>query len=177
METRPSAARIKENLFNILENFENNFFANKIILDLFAGSGALGLEALSRGAAKTLFIENNNLAINTIKANIDLLNLQNKADILKIDAKNLKNFSNWITKNNIPKFDVIFADPPYNNNLGQIAFEQLLNYNLVNVKTIFVLEESKQAHIVFSAPLELIKTRIYGNTSLYFCMLEKNYNG
>lgn len=66
--------------------------------------------------------------------------------------------------------------PPYNKNLGQIAFEEILKYNLIKVESVFILEESKKANILFSSPLKVIKERTYGNTSLYFCMLENKYN-
>jgi len=113
--TRPTADRAKENLFNIL----GARVKDASVLDIFCGSGAIGIEALSRGAEKAVFVDNEPLAIRAVKTNLAKTKLQN-AQILEIAAEQaIKRFS---SENQ--KFDIIFLDPPYNSpQLSQIISE------------------------------------------------------
>ena len=105
--TRPTMDRVKESLFGMIQNYING----SIVLDLFAGSGALGLEAISNGAKKCYFIDNNIEAIKTIKNNS--INVQEDLEIINTDYKKF-------LKNTNEKFDIIFLDPPYEaNNLNK----------------------------------------------------------
>ena len=165
---------MRENLFNILSSFENDFFYEKNILDLFAGSGALGFEAISRGVRSALFVESADLALKSIKKNVAELGEQTRTHILKADATKGELIANYMQQIKLDKFDIIFADPPYNKNLGEIAFQQVLHYNLAKQKSIFILEESRKANISFSSHLNIIKKREYAHTSLYICILETN---
>lgn len=174
LETRPSSSRVRENLFNILTSLDNNFFHDKNILDLFAGSGALGFEAISRGACSALFVEIADLALKAIKKNNVGLAGQKLTHILRADAIKGELISNYVQQNKLDKFDIIFADPPYNKNLGEFAFQQVLHYNLAKQNSIFILEESRKADISFPAQFNVIKKCDYGHTSLYICILETN---
>ena len=129
---RPTTDRIKETLFNIISDqlYDTSF------LDLFSGSGAIGIEALSRGAKKAVFVENNNEAIRCIENNLIHTKLQSQAELLKIDvftALELLNNSN-------NKFDIIFMDPPYNKGLEIKALEILNKSNLIHEDTLIIVE-------------------------------------
>ena len=100
--TRPTSDRIKEAIFSVIQ-FEIN---GKKFLDLFSGSGQMGIEAISRGAASSTFVESSKEAFNIIKSNLKLTNLQDKAKMFNMD-------SFLFLKNNTDKFDIVYLDPPY----------------------------------------------------------------
>ena len=121
--TRPTLDRVKESLFNIIMPY----IENSNILDLFAGSGALGLESLSRGAGKVTFCDNSSKAINVIKNNINKTKLEKKTQVLH------KDFSKAIIdlKNQKNKFDIIFLDPPYKTDYIIKAIEMIIEEDLL----------------------------------------------
>lgn len=145
--TRPTMDRVKESLFGIIQNN----IKNSICLDLFAGSGSLGIEALSNGAKNCYFIDNNKIVIDTLNKNT--LNIEGSI-IIKDDYLNaLNNLKNI-------KFDIIFLDPPYKLNLIQSSLNKIKEYNLLNENGIIVCEyESEQ----FNIDYEIIKEKKYGN--------------
>ncbi len=149
---RPTKDRVKESLFSILGTMEN-----KIVIDLFAGTGNLGFEALSRGAKKCIFIEKDRKQSEMIKSNADLLGISDKCIIHSFDA------ITFLKKNEI-NCDIIFADPPYQFLRTEQLFE-LFN-KISNLEIIY--ESSKR----FKFPefiLEKIKSeKIYGDTKLTF---------
>lgn len=101
-EIRPTTDRVKEAVFNILQfNIEGQNF-----LDLFAGSGQMGIEALSRGAKKVVFIDSRRESINVVNKNLELVKLKNMANVFNIDA------GSYLLKTN-EVFDIVFLDPPY----------------------------------------------------------------
>ncbi|MCK5388692.1 MAG: 16S rRNA (guanine(966)-N(2))-methyltransferase RsmD [Candidatus Izimaplasma sp.] len=100
--TREIKDRVKESIFNSI----GPYFSNEIVLDLFAGSGALGIEALSRGANKATFVDNNYKAIKTIKHNVTSLRLEDESEVVN------SSYLDYIYKTT-SKFDIIFLDPPY----------------------------------------------------------------
>ncbi len=109
---RPTSDRVRESLFSMLTHL--NVINGAHVLDLFAGTGALGLEALSRGAQEALFVENGRAAQKLISENIKKLRLADSARLLRADATIL---SDWIAA----PFDLVFLDPPYGKGLGQTA--------------------------------------------------------
>ncbi len=141
--TRPTMDRVKESMFGMIQNY----LKNAVVLDLFAGSGALGIEALSNGSSYCHFIDNNNVAIETIKKNT--FNIENKT-IIKSDGKE------YLNKTDL-KFDVIILDPPYNIGLTNIL-KLIIKNNLLTDKGIIVCETEKE----FEAELEVIKEKSYG---------------
>jgi len=118
--TRPTTDKIKENVFNIM----GQFFDGGRVLDLFAGSGNLGIEALSRGMDHAIFVDRNVHAIKVIKENISTLKLQQQAEVYRNDA--FKALHVLAKKNS--KFDLIFLDPPY----GQVSITELLERTVAN---------------------------------------------
>ncbi len=149
--TRPTMDRVKESLFGMIQNN----IKESICLDLFAGSGSLGLEALSNGCKKCYFIDNNKQVINILNKNIKSLNDENSI-ILNMDYIDaLKYFK----ENNIT-FDIIFLDPPYKLNLINNCLELIRDYNLLNDDGIIVCEyETEKINDIFT----LVKERKYGD--------------
>ena len=132
MNTRPTLDRVKEPLFNIL-NFD---LENAVVLDLFAGSGALGLEAISRGAKKAIFCEKNRNAIEIIEKNIEKTRFTNKSLLIKNDFE--KGLT-YINNQNI-KVDIVFIDPPYKTDLAKKSVEKILDIDILNDNFIMVIE-------------------------------------
>lgn len=133
--TRPTLDRVKEALFNKI-NFQ---LENAVILDLFAGSGALGLEALSRGAKYAYLGENSYEAANIIKQNIQKTKMQDKTSLIVKDYNKVLNDLKNI------KFDIIFLDPPYNTNYDIEAIIFILENNLLQDNGLIILEtDSKE---------------------------------
>ena len=129
-KTRPTTDRVREALMSALSLYLEDAY----VLDLFAGSGALGLESLSRGAAHVVFCDNSPLAVNTIKKNLAFLKETNARVILSHYEKTLK-----ILKDEGKKFDIVYVDPPYKNH---DAYEKvrnlLLEYDLLNTGAVLV---------------------------------------
>ncbi len=131
METRPTTDRIKETLFNILqpELLDCRF------LDLFSGSGAIGIEALSRGAAQAVFVEKNPKACTCIKENLAFTKLADGGKLLNMDVlQALRSLEGKGT------FDCIFMDPPYNHELEKMVLEYLQTSTVLDENTIIIVE-------------------------------------
>jgi len=160
---RPSSALLKESLFNVLQSK----ILNANFLDLYAGSGAIGIEAVSRGADKIVFVENNPKNINIIKKNIETID--SKINYTLINSKVEQAFSNL--KNIL--FDIIFLDPPYNLiniNYVQELFTLIKNNNILNKEGLIVLEFSEKMNLdhIKVQGIKLIKEKKYGKSRLGF---------
>ncbi len=131
LATRPTTDRIKETLFNMLQND----ISGAVMIDLFAGSGAIGIEALSRGASKVYFADNNRQCIECIKSNLTFTKLLDKAQILETDAVTAVNRINVTTP-----VDIIFMDPPYNNLLEKQVLDVLKNSDIIDKYTTIIVE-------------------------------------
>jgi 16S rRNA (guanine966-N2)-methyltransferase len=165
--TRPTSDRVREAVFNILEHGLGTFtFDNARVLDLFAGSGAMGFEALSRGARFCQFVEDSSAARGTIRRNADALGLIGRCKIWRRDAARLGPCAPQ------PGFDLVFADPPYDRGLGAKALASLVEGGWLNPGTIVVLEESERADVPGVARLVPVDTRHYGETVIRFYRFE-----
>ena len=155
--TRPTMDRVKESLFAMIQNK----IKNSIVLDLFAGSGSIGIEALSNGAKECYFIDNNIELINIIKKNTN--GIKDEVKIINGDYRNALE----LLRDSSIKFDIIFLDPPYKLNLINDSINRILKYNLLNENGIIVCEYEKEK--VFNDNLNLIKEKSYGskNISIY----------
>ncbi len=154
---RPTSDRVKESVFNILTHkFQVNFYGINV-LDLFAGTGALGLEALSRGAKSATFVEKDNYACRIILENIERLGVKSKISIKKKNCLN-------IGKNVSDPFDLVFIDPPYGQNLGEKALEGMFNEKWFRPKSLIVWEEN--ANISELKNLNILDIRKYGETNI-----------
>ncbi len=162
---RPTSDFVREAIFNILgENI-----TNKVFLELFAGTGAVSVEALSRGAKKVVLVEKNRKNLNLIKRNFELLNIQKSAyRIINRDCFDFLN--NFDERENI---DIIFADPPYNKGFIQRLLNSLKNFNRLTDDNLIILECFKNEPFDFHNIFELLKEKKYGETKLIF--LKKNY--
>ncbi len=149
---RPTTDRVRESLFSVLTHY--GVIDNARVLDLFAGTGALGLEALSRGADTVLFVENGRKAQALIAENIRLTRAT-EARLLRQDATRLKT-------NAEPPFDLIFLDPPYGKGLGDKALNAALAGGWIADDALIVWEES--GAIPPPAEFTLLDTRKYGDT-------------
>ena len=161
--TRPTLDRVKEALFNILQ-FK---IRDTIILDLFSGSGALAIEALSRGAKHAIVCDNSKEAIKIINKNLQETRLMDKAQIICTDyMETLKK----ITNQNI-KFDIIFLDPPYKTNYLENSINTIIKNELLNQDGIIVLEtddENKIENIKKIENIEIYDKRKYGIVNIVF---------
>lgn len=156
--TRPTMDRVKESLFATIQDY----LKGSIVLDLFAGSGQLGIEAISGGAKHCYFIDNNQEAINTIKNNIQNLNIKDKSTIILSDwKKSLNTFSNQ----NI-KFDIIFIDPPYDYDVYEKILEKVITLDVLNDNGLIILEHSNLNFKDKYSHLTLYKEKKYGNKSV-----------
>ncbi|MGO1581331.1 MAG: 16S rRNA (guanine(966)-N(2))-methyltransferase RsmD [Peptoniphilaceae bacterium] len=157
LETRPTEDRVKENVFNLIGP---NFYGSKVI-DLFSGSGAIGIEFISRGSELVYFIENNKQAIEIINKNIAKAKVEKNAKILKDDAvKVIKNFNNEV-------FDFIYIDPPYKNSEIYIdSIKEILKANLLNDESLVIIEEDYSLKQDYSQYLNLVKEKKYGTSSI-----------
>ncbi|MCP4746997.1 MAG: 16S rRNA (guanine(966)-N(2))-methyltransferase RsmD [Desulfobacteraceae bacterium] len=161
MNTRPTSDRVRESLFNIL----NEKPKGAKVLDLFAGTGALGLEALSRGASDAVFIDYNHQAISVLRQNIHLLGLKDRAKILQWDiSKNLKCLKAYPFY-----FNLVFLDPPYGQALCKPALIHIQRQGSLAHGAVVVIEhEASEVIDYLSEDFFLKDTRIYGRTALSF---------
>ena len=161
--TRPTLDRVKEALFNILQ-FE---IRDSIVLDLFSGSGALAIEALSRGAKRAIVCDNSKEAIKIINKNLQETKLLDKAQIICSDYMEALN---KIANQNI-KFDIIFLDPPYKTNYLENAINTIVKNELLKQDGIIVLEtddENKIENIKKIENIEIYDKRKYGIVNIVF---------
>ena len=137
-DTRPTLDRVKESLFNIL----NKKIVDAYVLDLFSGSGAIGLECASRGAKKVVLCDNSKQAINIIKKNVDKTKLNNSIELIKGESISLlDNFEK-------ERFDIIFIDPPYNSKLASEAVKKIFEKNLLSSEGIIIVETDELERII-----------------------------
>ena len=158
--TRPTLDRVKEAIFSKI-HFE---VADAIVLDLFAGTGALGLEAISRGAKKCFFVDNNKNAQNLIKKNIMLLGEQENCEVLFLQFNAaLERFK----KENV-NFNVVLLDPPFKKGLGKQAIEKLLEFNLLADNALIMFECAKEEETLIFKGLEEPEIKEYGTVKVLY---------
>lgn len=161
--TRPTGDRARESLFNILEHAPwSSGIAGRRVLDLFAGSGALGLEALSRGASFALFVETDAPARGAIRDNIEALGLFGSTRIHRRDATDLGIKPAGLGK----PFDLVFLDPPYHRGLGERAVAHLLEDEWITPTATIVFECASDESPVLD--YEVADERTYGAAKVLF---------
>ena len=157
--TRPTSERVREAVFNILAHGIPGFSTEGIrVLDLFAGTGALGLEALSRGARHALFVDDGAEARGLIRANADALGLIGQCKIWRRDVAHLGACAP------VQPFGLVFIDPPYGKGLGEKALASLVSGGWLEAGAVVVLEEAAKAEVAAPAGLSEIDRRTYGDT-------------
>lgn len=158
-EGRPTSDRVKEALFNIL----GPLVLNASFLDLFAGTGNVGIEALSRGASRAVFVENNRQAVKAIQENLQKAGFYGQAEVLAVDVlaavKQLKE----------QNFEIIFLDPPYSQGLEVLVLQALVNCGLVKKGNLVVVESNKRQELPSQVGyLKLSRRHKIGDTVLAF---------
>lgn len=168
LNTRPTLDRVKEPLFSII-NFK---LEDAVVLDLFSGSGALGLESVSRGAEKAYLCDNSKDAIHIIKQNVEKTKVIDKVEInFKNYEKALEDFA---TRN--IKFDIVFLDPPYKTDFAEKATDIIIKRNLLNEDGIIIIETDTKEKVVQNIKnidVNIYDERKYGRVSLLFLGAEE----
>lgn len=156
-QTRPTLQRVKESLFSMIDEK----IANSVVLDLFAGSGALGIEAISRGASEVVFVDNNPEVKKVLEKNLERINEPHTIKIGEFSGV-LKEF-----KTGARKFDLVFLDPPYKSNFGAEAMSVLAENHLLNKNAMIVLEQEGKKVLQNVVKGYIIqKVRDYNSSSL-----------
>ena len=167
LDTRPTLDRVKESLFNILQND----ISESIVLDLFSGSGSIGLEFISRGANKAYLCDSSKNAVKIIKQNVEKTHLQGQVEILNMDFKrallNLKDI----------KFDLIYLDPPYKTTFITEALEIILDIDCIKEDSMIIFETDEKERIENEIKklksIQIIDERKYGRANLIFLKVIK----
>jgi 16S rRNA (guanine966-N2)-methyltransferase len=164
--TRPTSDRVREALFNVLEHGAPEIdFEGLRVLDLFAGSGALGLEALSRGARYCLFIDDDASARAAIRRNVEALGLTGATKIWRRDVTRLG------PAGTVAPFDLMFCDPPYGKGLGEQALAAAVEGGWLKDAAVAVLEERADAQPAWPFHFAEIDRRRYGDTEIAIAKL------
>jgi 16S rRNA (guanine966-N2)-methyltransferase len=160
MGLRPTSDRVKESIFDILQKS----LPGKVVLDLFAGTGAMGIEALSRGAKRAVFVEGSRRSLRVLYKNLDACRLQEQAEVLAREVQaGIKILS---VRGEI--FDLIFLDPPYGKGLAREALQALSGRSILTSEALIVAEHSPAEDLDDIASLERIDQRRYGSTLVSF---------
>ena len=160
-DIRPTSDRVREAIFNVL----GESIADSTVLDLFCGTGALGIEALSRGAKSVVFVDSSSRAVDIVKSNLEMIDCLSKTKIIKSDA--VRYLRRKATEQE--QFDIIFCDPPYRDDVYGSVLDIISTNSVLSPHGVLVLEfaVSKEMGIVPEG-IELIKTKIYGDTKVSF---------
>ena len=166
MNTRPTQDRTKETMFNVI----NNCVPGCYFLDLFSGSGGIGIEAASRGASKVIMCEKSKEAANIINKNLEKTKLINQVKLYNMDFKDM-------IKNKLEeKLDIIYLDPPYKTNYAYEASKLILEKNLLKKDSILIIETDEEQNVenLFqNLSLEEFDKRKYGRAYLIFYKIKE----
>ena len=158
--TRPTLDRVRESVFNIIQELVRE----SVFLDLFSGSGAIALEAASRGAKKVVLCDKSKQATTIINKNIEKTHLSNKIDVYNMDFREcLKKCTNEV-------FDIIYIDPPYETNLVTEAIKEIINMGLLNKNSKIIVEtdDEKVLENLSNLKIEIVDKRKYGRVIIAF---------
>lgn len=166
--TRPTLDRVKESLFNIIQNE----IEDSIVLDLFSGSGAIGLEFASRGARKVFLNDGSKEAFEIIKHNIEKTHLSSKVEAYNLD------FINMIEKTKNQKFNIIYLDPPYKSNFIIQAINEILKFKMISNDSLIIIETDEDKRIIENLNkidnIKIIDKRKYGRAYIFFLKENKH---
>ena len=164
--TRPTLDRVKESLFNIIQNE----IQESCFLDLFSGSGAIGLEFLSRGAKRAVLCDSSKDAIKIIKQNVQKTHFEEKVEVYNME------FTKLVERLQNQKFDIIYIDPPYATDFIKISLEKIIEYELVNENTKIIVETDDETRIlnqIEKMDVEITDKRKYGRATIIFLKYRK----
>ncbi len=163
LATRPTTDRVREALFSALSSVEG-----ARVLDLYAGTGALGIEALSRGAASAVFVESARPAVAALRENLTSLGLQNKARVI---TDPVARAVARLTSEGAARFDLVFADPPYDDVDDALEALEILVPVLDPAARVILEHSSRRPPAAVPAALTFVRTRTYGDSALAFLAL------
>lgn len=164
--TRPTLDRVKESLFNIIQNE----IPNSVFLDLFSGSGAIGLEAASRGAKKVILCDKSKDAVKVINKNIEKTHLSRKVELYNLDYESLLE-----TKIN-EKLNIVYIDPPYDSDFAIKSIKVVLERKLIDENSVIIVEtddEEKILENLKTVKIDITDKRKYGRAVLIFLKIRK----
>jgi len=161
-DIRPTADRLRESVFNILTHAYEDPIQDARVLDLFAGTGALGIEAVSRGAKFALFVDNGAEARALLRNNVEALGLGGVTKVFRRDATNLG------PAHPVEPFSLVFLDPPYGKGLGEKALTSLREGGWLAPGALLIVEEAKAAGFVTPEGFEELERRAYDDTEFVF---------
>jgi len=159
--TRPTLDRVKESIFNIIQNE----IEGAKVLDLFAGSGAIGLEFLSRGAEKAVLCDNSKEAINIIRKNIEKTHMEKHVQLINAD------FENCLEKIKNEQFDIIYLDPPYATNCIYRAIQKIIELDIAKKESLIIIETDDEQRIeneIKDTETKIVDKRKYGRATIIF---------
>ena len=160
---RPTSDRLKESLFSIITSSKYKInIDNCNVLDICSGTGALGIEAFSRGAISVFFIDKDHRSINLIYKNISKLNIDNK---FKNQITIIKDEATKALKNIKEIFQIVLMDPPYNTNITEKCLFKLKELNLINQDSYIFVESSKVEEFNYDG-YQILDIKLYGNSKL-----------
>ena len=165
---RPTSDRIRESIFNILNSYLEHGFNDKVVVDLFSGTGALGIEALSRGAHSVILVDNQPEAIKLIKKNVQMFSEEKNTFVLKRDATRIGPCPNSHLNANI-----VFLDPPYGKNFITTALKSLIDNEWLARDALCVIEMSAKETFNCRVEFEQVDERRYGQTMIYVIKFKK----
>ena len=164
LNTRPTLDRVKESIFNIIQNEIEG--AN--VLDLFAGSGAIGLEFLSRGAGSVILCDKSKQAIEIIKKNVQKTHMEENTQVFNID------FETCLEKVKNTKFDIIYLDPPYETDYISKSLKIIIELDIIKEKSLIIIETDDEKRVekeIENIKVKIVDKRKYGRATIIF--LEK----
>ena len=164
--TRPTLDRVKESIFNIIQNE----IEGAKILDLFSGSGAIGLEFLSRGAEKAVLCDKSKEAINIIRKNVEKTHMEQHVKIYNAD------FEMCLEKVKDEQFDIIYLDPPYATEYIKKSLQKIINLKLAKEESQIIIETDDEPRIlkeIENIDVKIVDKRKYGRATIIFVSLKK----
>jgi len=161
-DIRPTADRLRESVFNILIHAYGDPISGARVLDLFAGTGALGIEAISRGALFALFVDNGTEARALLRNNVEALGLGGVTKVFRRDATNLG------PAHPVEPFSLAFLDPPYGKGLAAKALISMCDGGWLTPRALLVVEEAEAAAFAAPAGFEELERRAYDDTEFVF---------
>ncbi|MBF0358388.1 MAG: 16S rRNA (guanine(966)-N(2))-methyltransferase RsmD [Magnetococcales bacterium] len=172
---RPTTGRVKEALFSML----GSRVSQAVVLDLFAGSGSLGLEALSRGAAAAIFVDNHRQSLSLIKENIKQCGFIDKSEVVSgsaLQSRLYNTLEQQLKKNSWQHegFNLVFLDPPYGQGMAQSAINNLTASTLLLVDAVVVTEEAENVIVTLPEDWTLLQSRSYKDTRLHIWSRQNN---
>lgn len=162
-DIRPTTDRVKEDIFNII----SPYVIDAVFLDLFAGSGAMGIEALSRGAERAVFVDRSGKSLSVASKNIKKCRCEEQCVKVRMPAERY-------VRQSKERFDIIFLDPPYRYEKLKNIIENIIKYDILKDDGILIVEHDRNVPLEVDGRLEKVRDKTYSLTQVEFFVLEEN---